>query len=85
MDTFSVPTGCEGVTVQGKTYRASSTGRITVDNPAHARLVASNGRRYIDRPIEGFHGAEGKVCACGFAAFNWQATCPRCGRELREN
>ena len=85
MDTFAVPTGCDGVTVAGKTYRSGGTSRITVDNPRHAALIRSNGTRYIDRPLTGFRVEGGRTCACGFAAWDWQSTCPRCGRELKES
>jgi len=46
--------------------------------PPNASVSAAAGRSSA-----GFSDLPGKLCSCGFAAFDWQLACPRCSRELK--
>jgi hypothetical protein len=84
-ETVTVPDRkCVGFTVGGRKYDADRRGRIQVENPQHAAAI----RRALGdsaRAVTGFDGAPGRACpGCGFHAFAFTVTCPRCGQVLKE-
>ena len=93
MTTLSVPNygtkGCQGLDMVDGTRYDARNGKVEIDNPAHVRQALKSGNHQfgaISLPVTGFRTvARGeKHCNCGFTAFKWQATCPRCGADLPE-
>ncbi len=87
--TFSVPDRCTSIKMDdGKVYRARA-GKVTVDNPAHVDEIRTSCQTrygYMATAATTFWNAAGKFCArCGFHAFDWTKTCPRCRSEEFEN
>ena len=86
-ETFTVPPGCKGLTIDGTNarYGADSTGHVTIDNPRHAEKVRVNGAAYFHKRVNAFTGARGRTCpTCRCIAHVFSTECPRCGTDLTE-
>lgn len=86
-ETFTVPPGCQGLTIEGTSarYGANSSGHVTIDNPQHAAKVATNGAAYIHREVLAVRGGKGRVCpSCRCIAHAFSTECPRCHTDLTE-
>lgn len=71
----------------GTTYQADRSGLIHVENPDHARAIKH------DQAIAGdvvecqalARSVPSTTCQeCGFSAYLWQKTCPRCGGTINK-
>lgn len=75
----------------GTVYRSEGTYRngrvIQVDDPVHARKIAEMGNVEGTVHIAGAAvSVPGRECDdCGFSAWKWQTTCPRCGGMTKES
>jgi hypothetical protein len=81
--TFSVPDGCESIRMgDNKTVYKAHNNRVTVDRPEHVDEISTSRQvhyGYMSSAPFMFTHVDGKTCAsCGFNAFTWQASCPRC-------
>jgi hypothetical protein len=86
-ETFTVPPGCQGLTIDGTNarYGANATGHVTIDNPQHAAKVRVNGAAYIHREVLAVNGGKGRVCPdCKCIAHVFSTACPRCSTDLTE-
>lgn len=86
-ETFTVPPGCQGLTIEGTNarYGANATGHVTIDNPRHADKVRTNGAAYIHKEVLAVRGGRGRTCpTCHNIAFAFSTECPRCGTDLTE-
>lgn len=88
MPDYRVPIGCEGLDMEGRgRYGASRDGRITVDNPEHARHIEKVGHgngHIIHRIVYGASpGTSSRICpVCDFVGYGWQRNCPRGHGEM---
>lgn len=87
--TFTVPPGCQGLTIDGTNarYGANSSGHVTIDNPKHAAKVATNGAAYIHREVLAVRGGRTRICPnpdCRCHAHAFSTKCPRCSTDLTE-
>ena len=64
-------------------------GTVQIDEPRHLQELKHSPARghglevQIESPALSIPGAEGRDCeTCGFSAWGWQTTCPRCGETL---
>jgi hypothetical protein len=70
----------------GTSYPVGRNGSVHISDPAHVREMDRHGDPgagvgYV-APSLGFVEVGGKTCGCGFDAWPWQRTCPRCGTRL---
>ncbi len=75
----------------GTRYEVGRNGTVQIDEPRHLRELRKSPARggnlevQIEPPTLIVPGAEGRDCEkCGFSAWGWQRTCPRCGTALAE-
>lgn len=82
---FRVPRGCTGLSFADGTRYEARGGRVVVDNPRHARQVhTADQKGHIAVAHYTAVGGRSHICRCGFIAYGWQSTCPRCGAGLTE-
>lgn len=93
MTTFRLPKGARHLKMyDGTVYRSTGSYRngrtVTVEDPAHARKIAEMGNveGFVHVAVSSGSTLPGRQCGgCGFAAWKWQTTCPRCGGETKES
>ena len=73
----------------GTRYEVGRHGTVQIDEPRHLQELKHSPARghglevQIESPALSIPGAEGRDCeTCGFSAWGWQTTCPRCGETL---
>jgi hypothetical protein len=81
--------GCQGIDMPDGTRYEAKNGKVEIDDPGHARQALRSGNAEfgaIAAPLHGFGDLQPgeKNCGCGFNAFRWQTSCPRCGADLPE-
>ena len=81
--TFHTPPGCESIKMSdGTVYRSNRNNKVTVERH-HADEISTSCQvkyGYMDVAPHIFTDCDGKVCqGCGFHAFLFTNTCPRCG------
>lgn len=89
MADFRVPPQCHGFEMQdGTKYNPNKDGVVHVEREDHARAIRNS---YQAKDWGGGvvtwgwkYRAEGWDCVCGFSAFAWQDSCPRCKRAKVE-
>lgn len=61
-------------------YDANRSGHVTVEDPAHLKAIKLLGDTYnIGERVPVTADLPGWDCSCGFSAYRFQRTCPRCG------
>jgi hypothetical protein len=66
---------CKGIEFGGRSYDATKSGSITVDDPKAAKALMAVGGCF---PASNTPKAKGRMCTdCGFTT--WFTTCGRCG------
>ncbi len=73
----------------GTTYEVSRNGYVSIDRNDHLDQLrrrgtdALNAEQVLESPTLMVHLPDGNVCpGCGFSAWPWQRSCPRCGGRL---
>ncbi len=72
----------------GTRYPVGRNGIVHVNEPHHEDELRRFGAPdegatgWVDNMRVGYVAAKGKRCACGFEAWSWTRTCPRCGADL---
>ncbi len=88
MPTFQLLPGARGMDFDGGgSVYADKHGRVKVSEEAAERIRGSSAYRRYDAILEvapaRFHSApQDFTCGCGFAPWQWQTTCPKCGASL---
>jgi hypothetical protein len=81
---FRVPPGCTGLTFKdGSRVNANRDGRVVVDEKHASAIEKADPSRRIHRISYNATRAPGRECRCGFMAYRWQSSCPRCGQSLK--
>jgi hypothetical protein len=87
MADFVVQPNCYGIDLpNGHRYEAKNC-HVNVTDPADAKFIEDSytrkGPGYLEKKLQVMNGGESKLCdGCGFNAFEWQRTCPRCENQL---
>lgn len=88
--TFTVLPGARGFDLpDGRSFAADRRGRVRVPDEVGDAVVRSAAMRRYDAILEPaagrfFPGRGGFVCPCGYAPWEWQTSCPRCGLTWSE-
>lgn len=83
---FRELSGCIGVKMlDGTVYNTNRKGEIEIDNQRHIKEL-KNDKQLADLVNQKAYSfvAKENNCNCGFTAFSWQTTCPKCGNSLNE-
>lgn len=85
MPDFRVPPGCTGLTFKdGSRANATREGRVVVDEKRADAIRKADDSGRFHQIAGGIVRAPGRECTCGFMAYRWQSTCPKCRRPLEE-
>lgn len=82
---ITLPPGCAGLDLRSKfgpgaKYDPSDGRHVTVDNPDHLKAIRLLGDTYnVGERVAVTADQPGWDCGCGFSAYRFQRTCPRCG------
>ncbi len=88
MPQFRLLPGAMGVDLPGgRSLKADRHSTITVDDATAAQIRSSSAMRRYDAIIEvqrrgAIPSRADYVHPCGFAPWDWQTTCPRCGQSI---
>lgn len=85
---ITVPDKCTGLELADGTKYDAHNNKVQIDNPRHAKAWVKDGNSALlgRQQIIGLSHLTNKTneCpTCGFAAWHWTKTCPKCDTVLK--